>query len=51
VLERLAGQVRDADGLVFIAGEYNWGFQPGLRKISPTIFWSATGIACASMRS
>ncbi|HMH98800.1 MAG TPA: NAD(P)H-dependent oxidoreductase, partial [Bradyrhizobium sp.] len=23
-LEKLAGQIRDADGFVFITGEYNW---------------------------
>jgi putative NADPH-quinone reductase len=31
-LEKLAGQIRDADGFVFITGEYNWGIQPGLKK-------------------
>ena len=24
-LEKLAGQIRNADGFVFITGEYNWG--------------------------
>ena len=24
-LEKLAGQIRDADGFVFVTGEYNWG--------------------------
>jgi NAD(P)H-dependent FMN reductase len=28
-LEDTAGQIRDADGFVFITGEYNWGVQPG----------------------
>jgi hypothetical protein len=23
-------QIRDADGFVFVTGEYNWGVQPGL---------------------
>jgi NAD(P)H-dependent FMN reductase len=27
-LERLAGKIRDADGFVFVTGEYNWGVQP-----------------------
>ena len=34
-LEKLAGQIREADGFVFITGEYNWGVQPGLRFGSP----------------
>jgi len=29
-LEKLAGQIRDADGFVFVTGEYNWGMQPGM---------------------
>src|SRR5260370_8256060 len=29
-LEKLAGQIRDADGFVFIPAESNWGMQPGL---------------------
>src|SRR3982074_2698384 len=32
VLEKLAGQIRDADGFVFITGEYNWGVQPCLKN-------------------
>src|ERR1700736_2657238 len=31
-LEKLAGQIRGADGFVFITGEYNWGIQPGLKN-------------------
>src|SRR3979490_3597856 len=31
-LEKLAGQIRGADGFVFITGEYNWGMQPGLEN-------------------
>src|SRR6202521_1037934 len=34
VLEKLAGQIRDADGFVFITGEYNWGIQPGLKNLT-----------------
>src|SRR6267154_1180903 len=37
-LEQLAGQIRDADGFVFITGEYNWGDQavpPGHDQVQP----------------
>src|SRR3981081_2498496 len=34
VMEKLAGQIRDADGFVFITGEYNWGIQPGLKNLT-----------------
>src|SRR5258708_24761300 len=33
-LEKLSGQIRDADGFVFITGEYNWGVQPGLKNLT-----------------
>lgn len=33
-MERLAGQIRQADGFVFVAGEYNWGMQPGLKNLT-----------------
>src|SRR3979490_2053312 len=33
-LEKLAGQIRGADGFVFIPGEYNWGIQPGLKNLT-----------------
>jgi len=33
-LEKLAGQIGDADGFVFITGEYNWGIQPGLKNLT-----------------
>ena len=33
-LEKLAGQIRDADGFVFVTGEYNWGMQPGLKNLT-----------------
>src|SRR6202048_851576 len=35
-LETLAGKIRDADGFVFISGEYNWGIQPGLKTLPDT---------------
>jgi NAD(P)H-dependent FMN reductase len=33
-LQQLAGKIRDADGFVFVTGEYNWGVQPGLKNLS-----------------
>jgi len=33
-LEKLAGQIRGADGFVFITGEYNWAMQPGLKNLT-----------------
>src|SRR6266853_3626160 len=33
-LEKLAGEIRGADGFVFITGEYNWGVQPGLKNLT-----------------
>jgi NAD(P)H-dependent FMN reductase len=33
-MERLAEQIRGADGFVFVAGEYNWGVQPGLKNLT-----------------
>src|SRR4051794_1425107 len=32
-LQTLAEKIRGADGFVFIAGEYNWGIQPGLKNL------------------
>src|SRR5947209_16785673 len=52
VLERLAGQIRDADGFVFITGEYNWGMQPGLKNLTDHFleewFWRPAAIASYS---
>src|SRR6266436_2548834 len=51
-LEKLAGQLRDADGFVFIAGEYNWGIQPGLKNLTDHFleewFWRPAAIASYS---
>jgi NAD(P)H-dependent FMN reductase len=51
-LEKLAGQVRDADGFVFITGEYNWGVQPGLKNLTDHFleewFWRPAAIASYS---
>jgi NAD(P)H-dependent FMN reductase len=52
VLEKLAGQIRDADGFVFVAGEYNWGIQPGLKNLTDHFleewFWRPAAIASYS---
>lgn len=33
-LEALAENIRTADAFVFVAGEYNWGVQPGLKNLT-----------------
>src|ERR1700692_1508654 len=33
-LQRLASKIRDADGFLFVTGEYNWGVQPGLKNLT-----------------
>jgi len=52
VLERLAGKIRDADGFVFITGEYNWGVQPGLKNLTDHFleewFWRPAAIVSYS---
>jgi NAD(P)H-dependent FMN reductase len=52
VLEQLAGQIRDADGFVFVTGEYNWGIQPGLKNLTDHFleewFWRPAAIASYS---
>jgi NAD(P)H-dependent FMN reductase len=51
-LENLAGQIREADGFVFITGEYNWGVQPGLKNLTDHFleewFWRPAAIASYS---
>jgi NAD(P)H-dependent FMN reductase len=51
-LEHLAGQIREADGFVFITGEYNWGVQPGLKNLTDHFleewFWRPAAIASYS---
>ncbi len=51
-LEKLAGQIRAADGFVFITGEYNWGVQPGLKNLTDHFleewFWRPAAIASYS---
>src|SRR4029077_1205403 len=52
VLEELAGKIRDADGFVFVTGEYNWGMQPGLKNLTDHFleewFWRPAAIASYS---
>ncbi len=52
VLETLAGKIRDADGFVFVTGEYNWGMQPGLKNLTDHFleewFWRPAAIASYS---
>src|SRR6202451_3828383 len=51
-LQRLAGKIRDADGFVFVTGEYNWGFQHGLKNLTDHFleewFWRPAAIASYS---
>ena len=51
-LSRLAGKIRDADGFVFVTGEYNWGVQPGLKNLTDHFleewFWRPAAIASYS---
>lgn len=51
-MESLARQIRSADGFVFVAGEYNWGVQPGLKNLTDHFleewFWRPAGIVSYS---
>src|SRR5260370_11216361 len=51
-LEKLAGQIRDADGFVFITGEYNWSIQPRVKNLTDHFleegFWRPAAIASYS---
>ncbi|WP_159006628.1 NADPH-dependent FMN reductase [Bradyrhizobium sp. S69] len=51
-LAQLAGKIRDADGFVFVTGEYNWGIQPGLKNLTDHFleewFWRPAAIASYS---
>ena len=51
-MERLAGQLRAADGFIIVAGEYNWGVQPGLKNLTDHFleewFWRPAAIASYS---
>jgi NAD(P)H-dependent FMN reductase len=47
-MEALAGKLRGADGFVFVAGEYNWNVQPGLKNLTDHFleewFWRPAAI-------
>jgi NAD(P)H-dependent FMN reductase len=51
-LEILAEKIRRADGFIFVAGEYNWGPQPGLKNLTDHFleewFWRPAAIASYS---
>jgi NAD(P)H-dependent FMN reductase len=51
-LEALAAKIRAADAFVFVAGEYNWGVQPGLKNLTDHFleewFWRPAAIASYS---
>jgi NAD(P)H-dependent FMN reductase len=51
-MERVAEAIRTADAFVFVAGEYNWGPQPGLKNLTDHFleewFWRPAAIATYS---
>src|SRR5215217_9398299 len=51
-LEGLARKIRDADGFVFVTGEYNWGVQPGLKNLTDHFleewFWRPAAVVSYS---
>ncbi|MBR0715945.1 NADPH-dependent FMN reductase [Bradyrhizobium liaoningense] len=51
-LEKLATRIREADGFIFVTGEYNWGIQPGLKNLTDHFleewFWRPAAIASYS---
>jgi NAD(P)H-dependent FMN reductase len=51
-MQRLAERIRAADGFLFVAGEYNWGMQPGLKNLTDHFleewFWRPGAIASYS---
>jgi NAD(P)H-dependent FMN reductase len=51
-LEALAAKIRNADGFIFVAGEYNWGVQPGLKNLTDHFleewFWRPAAVASYS---
>ena len=51
-LEDLADKIRAADAFVFVAGEYNWGVQPGLKNLTDHFleewFWRPAAVATYS---
>jgi NAD(P)H-dependent FMN reductase len=51
-LESLATKIKAADAFLFVAGEYNWGVQPGLKNLTDHFleewFWRPAAIASYS---
>ena len=51
-MEALAEKIRSADAFVFVAGEYNWSVQPGLKNLTDHFleewFWRPAAIATYS---
>ncbi len=51
-METLAGKIRSADAFVFVAGEYNWSVQPGLKNLTDHFleewFWRPAALASYS---
>lgn len=51
-MEALAEKIRGADAFVFVAGEYNWGVQPGLKNLTDHFleewFWRPAAVASYS---
>ncbi len=51
-MEKLGAKIREADAFLFVAGEYNWGVQPGLKNLTDHFleewFWRPAAIASYS---
>ena len=51
-MQDLAVKIRQADAFIFVAGEYNWGVQPGLKNLTDHFleewFWRPAAIASYS---
>lgn len=51
-MQALAEKIRGADAFVFVAGEYNWGVQPGLKNLTDHFleewFWRPAAVASYS---
>ena len=51
-MESLGAKIRGADAFLFVAGEYNWGMQPGLKNLADHFleewFWRPAAIASYS---
>jgi NAD(P)H-dependent FMN reductase len=51
-MEQLGAKIRAADAFLFVAGEYNWGVQPGLKNLTDHFleewYWRPAAIASYS---